>query len=167
MNGSPPAHDATKQRPSSDNDKSRLSDAPDLLTNSRNGKHQTNHEEEDEASTPSTPKRARIAPLEIPRGIKPSDFHDLHIPTDREKRKPGTQVETERDGEKWSIEDDHMLVEVVLAKLDLSDSDWEQCARSLGRDEDCAERRWKSLMENRAVGLKSSKTRRGKNCKTW
>jgi hypothetical protein len=134
------------------------------------GVHQSNHDEdnnESTSSTPSTPKRAHIAPPELPRDIKLSDFHDQHIPTEQDKGKRGKQVETERDCQKWSKEDDHMLIEVVLRKLNLSESDWEQCARCLGRDEDCIQRRWKSLTDNGAVGLKSSNTRRGKNYKTW
>ncbi|KAI0110427.1 hypothetical protein GGR51DRAFT_511120 [Nemania sp. FL0031] len=140
----------------------------DIRDSSRNGsdneQDQDKHDD-DEQSLPSTPKRSHIAPLELPRGIQPSDFHDQYIPTAEEKNKQGTQIETERDGQQWSLEDDHVLIEIVLGKLYLSESDWERCARSLGRDSHSVSGRWNSLMQNHAVGLKLN-TGRGKNYDT-
>ncbi|KAI1121642.1 hypothetical protein F5Y10DRAFT_255870 [Nemania abortiva] len=134
---------------------------PDPSTNNSSGECQGNRDE-DNQSPPNTPKRAHIAPPKLPLGLQPSDFHDQHVSTDEEERKQGKQVEIEQDRQEWSIEDDHVLIEVILAKLELSESDWAECARSLGRDQDYVKRRWNSLMDNHAIGLKSSKTRRGK-----
>jgi hypothetical protein len=41
----------------------------------------------------------------------------------------------------------------VLEKLKLTKSDWQDCARSLGKDRGSVGRRWKSLMVNGEVGL--------------
>ncbi|KAL1880526.1 hypothetical protein VTK73DRAFT_5726 [Phialemonium thermophilum] len=118
---------------------------------------------------PQTPKRARIAPEVIPLGLERSDYHALHAdsaPLDGGQRAVGTDVVVEEDGELWSAEDDRILVELVLEKLKLSKSDWQDCARSLGRDRGSVGRRWKSLMINGDVGLKRT-SRRGKIHGTW
>lgn len=39
-----------------------------------------------------------------------------------------------------------MLVEVILEKLKLSKSEWDECARSLGKGREDVSNRWKSLM---------------------
>ncbi|KAI8628145.1 hypothetical protein F5Y19DRAFT_438320 [Xylariaceae sp. FL1651] len=127
---------------------------------------ETQDDKEEDAFRPSTPKRARIAPESMPLGLERSDFHDLHMPTEEESNKEGTGVEIEADGEPWSIEDDRVLVELILEKLKLSKSDWQECARSLGKDRTSVGRRWKSLMVNGEVGLKS-RTRRSKIHSTW
>ncbi|CAK7220019.1 hypothetical protein SCUCBS95973_004015 [Sporothrix curviconia] len=118
---------------------------------------------------PQTPKRARIAPEALPLGLERSDFHALHangIPDDSSRT--GTLVEMEADGEAWSTEDDRMLVELVLEKLKLSKEEWQDCARSLGKDRHSLGRRWKSLMLHGDIGLKpSSRTRRSKIHGTW
>jgi hypothetical protein len=116
--------------------------------------------------TPTTPKRARIAPEIMPRGLDRSDFHSLHEPTEEETKKEGTEVEEEEDGESWSIEDDRVLVELILGKLNLTKSEWQECARRVGKGENGAERRWKSLMRNGDVVVKS-RARRGKVHGTW
>lgn len=116
---------------------------------------------------PQTPKRARIAPEAIPLGLERSDFHTLHadgIPDD--SKAEGTDVQAEADGELWSTEEDRMLVELVLEKLKLSKSEWQDCARSLGKDRNSLSRRWKSLVLQGDVGLKRS-SRRGKIHSTW
>ncbi|KAI1177938.1 hypothetical protein F4777DRAFT_539793 [Nemania sp. FL0916] len=115
--------------------------------------------------TLSTPKRARIAPESLPRGLERSDFHNLHEPTAEETRKEGTGVE-EEDGERWSLEDDRVLVELICEKLKLSKSEWQECARRVGKNENAAERRWKTLIRHGDVGVKS-RTRRGKLHGTW
>ncbi|KAI1379381.1 hypothetical protein F4677DRAFT_329599 [Hypoxylon crocopeplum] len=117
---------------------------------------------------PSTPKRARIAPEVIPLGLERTDFHNLH-PTSGvgQSTAEGTEVEIEADGEQWSKEDDRILVELVLEKLKLSKTDWQDCARSLGKDRSSIGRRWRSLMVNGDVGLKSSRSRRSKIHSTW
>lgn len=99
---------------------------------------------------PTTPKRSRIAPERMPLGLERADFHNLHaVPGD---------VETQAGGdEDWTAEDDRMLVELVLEKLKLSKSDWQDCARNLGKDRNSLSKRWKSLMLNDEVGLKRRK----------
>lgn len=117
---------------------------------------------------PQTPKRARIAPEVLPLGLERSDYHELHrdgVFKDDDNTAEGTDVVVEADGESWSTEDDRMLVELVLEKLKLSKSDWQDCARSLGKDRSSVGRRWKSLMINGDVGLKRS--RRSKLHGTW
>lgn len=128
-------------------------------------------EKDDEDTTemprPTTPKRARIAPEVLPLGLGRSDFHTLDTTTAESRTKAqGTEVEVEADGEAWSVEDDRILVELVLEKLKLSKEDWQECAKSLGKDRSCLSRRWKSLMINGDVGLKRS-TRRSKLHGTW
>ncbi|KAI0097365.1 hypothetical protein GGR51DRAFT_541174 [Nemania sp. FL0031] len=116
--------------------------------------------------TPTTPKRARIAPETVPRGLERSDFHDLHEPTEEETKKEGTGVEEEQNGERWSVEDDRVLVELICEKLKLSKSEWQECARRVGKSENGVERRWKTLVRNGDVGVKS-RPRRGKVHGTW
>ncbi|KAI5868690.1 hypothetical protein GGS23DRAFT_546787 [Durotheca rogersii] len=129
--------------------------------------------EEDSSMRPSTPKRARIAPEVIPLGLDRADFHSLHVARGEEtenqgegREEQGADVEVEADGEEWSKEDDRILVELVLEKLRLSKTDWQDCARSLGKDRSSLGRRWRSLMVNGDVGLKS-RSRRGKIHSTW
>lgn len=107
---------------------------------------------------PSTPKRSRIAPEQLPLGLERSDFHDLH-------RQEGGEAATASD--EWTPEDDRMLVELVLEKLKLSKTEWQDCARNLGKDRHSLSRRWKSLMTSGDVGLKRNHPRRGKLHSTW
>ncbi|KAI1815202.1 hypothetical protein GGS20DRAFT_584778 [Poronia punctata] len=116
--------------------------------------------------TPTTPKRARIAPESIPLGLGRSDFHKLHEPSEEEKKKEGTELDLEEDGELWSIEDDRVLVELVIEKLRLSKTEWQECARRVGKGEHGVERRWKSLLRMGDVGVRS-RLRRGKLHGTW
>jgi hypothetical protein len=126
----------------------------------------------EEPARPATPKRARIAPEVIPLGLERSDFHALRanggsvFEEARESQAEGSDVVVEADGEAWSTEDDRILVELVLEKLKLTKSDWQDCARSLGKDRSSLGRRWKSLMINGDVGLKRS-SRRSKIHGTW
>ena len=123
-------------------------------------------------SRPQTPKRARIAPEVIPLGLERSDYHGLHIENALANSEGSSRLEVnnddfvvEVDGESWSTEEDRILVELVLEKLKLTKSDWQDCARSLGKDRSSVGRRWKSLMINGDVGLKRS--RRSKLHGTW
>ncbi|KAH7326474.1 hypothetical protein B0I35DRAFT_405711 [Stachybotrys elegans] len=121
-------------------------------------------------AAPSTPKRARIAPEQLPLGLERSDFHDMLLREGRDLGqlvKPGTGVEVEADGEEWSAEDDRILVELVLDKLKLSKTEWQDCARSLGKDRHTVGRRWKSLMAHGDVGLKTRSSRRARLHATW
>jgi len=145
-------------------------------TNTHNNSHKPEETpEEIEIEPPHTPKRARIAPEVVPLGLERSDYHGLHAKgqlftsdDEREnKTRNGTDVVVEADGETWSTEEDRILVELVLEKLKLSKSEWQDCARSLGKDRTSLGRRWRSLMINGEVGLKRSGLRRGKLHGTW
>lgn len=120
---------------------------------------------------PQTPKRARIAPESLPLGLARADFHTLHadgIPDDASHQT--LEAEVEADGELWSTEEDRMLVELVLEKLQLSKTDWQDCARSLGKkDRHSVGRRWKSLMLSGDIGLRpgARSNRRGRIHGTW
>ncbi|KAL2256061.1 hypothetical protein VTK26DRAFT_2258 [Humicola hyalothermophila] len=83
------------------------------------------------------------------------------------KEAPGTDVVVEADGETWSTEEDRILVELVLEKLRLTKSEWQDCARSLGKDRGSVGRRWKSLMVNGDVGLRRGASRRARLHGTW
>ncbi|KAI1386220.1 uncharacterized protein F4822DRAFT_409327 [Hypoxylon trugodes] len=131
------------------------------------GSSENSQETEESPFRPSTPKRARIAPEVIPLGLERTDYHNLQNTNGEESTAEGTEVEIEADGERWSKEDDRILVELVLEKLKLSKTDWQDCARSLGKDRSSIGRRWRSLMVNGDVGLKSSRTRRSKIHSTW
>lgn len=128
---------------------------------------------DDQPAPPSTPKRARIAPEQIPLGLERSDFHAVHLLNngggeEGNGSKPGTDVQVEADGAEWSAEDDRVLVELVLDKLKLSKTEWEDCARSLGMDRHSVNRRWKSLMMEGDVGLRTrGGSRRAKLHATW
>lgn len=125
--------------------------------------------EEPEPAAPSTPKRARISPEQLPLGLERSDFHDVYsleggCPAEVKR----TDVEVGTDGSDWSAEDDRILVELVLEKLKLSKSEWQDCARNLGKDRHSVNRRWKSLIMKGEVGLKTrSSSRRAKLHSTW
>lgn len=80
---------------------------------------------------------------------------------------PSTEAAAEKE---WAIEDDKMLIELVLEKLNLSKSELEECARSLGRDSGSVSKRWKSLLAGGSIGLKQQKKGRNKRSKipeTW
>jgi hypothetical protein len=123
----------------------------------------------DETAGPSTPKRVRLAPEVLPMGLERSDFHKLQAEYPDQETKAETEEslrEGEGDSEQWSSAEDRLLVELVLEKLKLSKSDWQDCARSLGKDRGSVGRRWKSLMGGGEIGLKS-RPRRGKIHATW
>ncbi|GJC91890.1 DNA-binding protein [Colletotrichum higginsianum] len=134
-----------------------------------------NHIDSQVPSSPSTPKRARIAPEVIPLGLERSDYHTLHLLNGGEgtnmkntEEAQGSSVEVEADGEPWSAEEDRILVELVLEKLKLSKTEWQDCARSLGKDRNCLSRRWKNLMLQGDIGLKGRRSsRRTKLHGTW
>jgi hypothetical protein len=134
--------------------------------------------QERQPTAPSTPKRARIAPEKLPLGLERADFHDIHLRQSTEapqsqSRATGADmsadVDVEADGEEWSAEDDRILVELVLDKLKLSKSEWQDFARSLGKDRHSVGRRWKSLMAHGDVGVKATRSsgRRAKLHATW
>jgi hypothetical protein len=125
-------------------------------------------EPEAEIERPSTPKRMRLAPEVLPLGLERSDFHSLQLQNmGRDQGQVLESVEGREGPEEWSTAEDRVLVELVLEKLKLTKSDWQDCARSLGRDRGSVGRRWKSLMGHGEVGLKRNHLRRGKIHHTW
>lgn len=167
----------------------------DMSRESIEGQEQIESEEEWTArnkvfqeSRPSTPKRQRIAPEVLPLGLERGDFHTLHLqqqpefnfnvlqsiehPEPRNQNhnegEPDQPDERDEEEKEWSTEEDRILVELVLEKLKLSKSDWQDCARSLGKDRGSVGKRWRSLMGNGDVGLKTrSSGRRAKLHGTW
>lgn len=133
-------------------------------------------EAEQEEQGPRTPKRLRLAPEILPMGLERSDFHALHLqhqissqplfyPSSSSSQSfpshhqyqyqyPQQQAQDEDREEEWTTEEDRLLVELVLEKLKLSKSEWQDCARSLGRDRGSVGKRWKSLMAGGDIGLK-------------
>lgn len=125
------------------------------------------------SAAPSTPKRQRIAPPDVPRGLCKEDFHKLGpspMMAPRRISPIGTAVEKGETGDEWPLEDDHKLVEIVLEKvknMDLSSEVWEDCVRNLpGRDYDSVSSRWKSLLRSERVGLQHRRSR-GRLHGTW
>ncbi|KAJ4151433.1 hypothetical protein LMH87_012134 [Akanthomyces muscarius] len=96
---------------------------------------------------PSTPPRSRIAPASMPLGLERADFHSLQQ----------QQAPPHENTNDWTAEDDRILVELVLEKLKLSKAEWQDCARTLGKDRHALSRRWKSLVMDDEVGLKRRK----------
>lgn len=117
---------------------------------------------------PSTPKRARIAPEQIPLGLERSDFHQAHLDSMLHHDDVDDAPAAEAESGDWTVEDDRILVELVLDKLKLSKTEWHDCARSLGKDRHEVARRWKSLVTRGDVGIKPSRTSRRLNLHaTW
>ncbi|KAK4101737.1 hypothetical protein N658DRAFT_558831 [Parathielavia hyrcaniae] len=156
-----------------DSDMEQHEPLPDSVLDPGRQPDNTNQETEFGGPTLHTPKRSRIAPEVLPLGLDRSDYHSLHSSfsssssTDAPEDPRGTDVVVEADGEAWSTEEDRVLVELVLEKLRLTKSDWQDCARSLGKDRGSVGRRWKSLMVNGDVGLKRGSHRRGRIHGTW
>lgn len=131
---------------------------------------------------PSTPKRVRVVPEEIPLGLDRRDFemlHDNHQYTSTPTNALGFSFPSPRNvkekaekgqdqGTNWSTEEDRQLVELVLQKLRLNRSDWQDCARSLGRNSRKLEQRWQSLLGAGEIGLKgNARQERRSNSATW
>lgn len=154
------------------------------------------------AAAPSTPKRQRIAPPEVPRGLTAEDYHKIGAQTIFEEplqlqQQPQQQqqqqqlqrknssassssmayfdaeeeLEVDKHGETWSLEDDSKLVEIVLEKvknMDLSREVWEDCVRNLpGRDYAGVSSRWKTLLRTERIGLQRGRRNRPKLHGTW
>lgn len=118
----------------------------------------------------STPKRRRIVPLELPPGLQACDFEaladsplsfrhratsaknaDVEMPTPEPTEHPENPHDTKSG---WSENDDKILVETVLSKLNLSSREWNDCAQQLGKDKDSLGRRWRLLVGEGNVGLR-------------
>lgn len=111
-------------------------------------------EDDEDVEEPTTPKRARIAPEQLPLGLERSDFHDAQDGTDTDA------------SDEWTDEDDRILVEIVLEKLKLTKNEWAECARSVGKgDKHDVAKRWKSLILGGDVGIK--KRTRSRITSTW
>ena len=102
-----------------------------------------------------TPKRQRRIPLAMPLGLSYQDFASLELD-------PLTvavdMAQTSRDAEDedvWTADDDRILIETVLEKLKPSKFQWNECARSLGKDSDSLNSRWRILVRDGNVGLRS------------
>ncbi|KAK8088239.1 hypothetical protein PG997_003200 [Apiospora hydei] len=162
-----PARGINKRRRATEDDMGRGDEFDSDLDVDASENNNSSDEGESAFQRPSTPKRARIAPEVIPLGLERSDFHNLQTnPQENTEEAANSEAEMEADGEMWSTEDDRILVELVLEKLKLTKSDWQDCARSLGKDRSSIGRRWKSLMVSGDVGLKT-RSRRGKLHGTW
>ncbi|KAF4625943.1 hypothetical protein G7Y89_g12220 [Cudoniella acicularis] len=156
------ALDDDLSRDSTDCDEEAESSCDEALTPSP----RNNNKLEDDG--PRTPKRMRLAPEVLPLGLERGDFHTLHLQSQPSFNFCNQAIETtEKEGsDAWSTEEDRLLVELVLEKLKLTKSDWQDCARSLGKDRSSVGKRWKSLMGAGEVGLKH-RPRRAKLHGTW
>ncbi|KAK4128242.1 hypothetical protein N657DRAFT_531846, partial [Parathielavia appendiculata] len=162
-----------------DSDMEQHERVPDSVLDPGHDNQETESHNNNNSLALHTPKRSRIAPEVLPLGLDRSDYHSLHssfssdysnsVPEtlSEDAHKQGTEVVVEADGETWSTEEDRILVELVLEKLKLTKSDWQDCARSLGKDRGSVGRRWKSLMINGDVGLKRTSHRRARIHGTW
>ncbi|KAH7160216.1 hypothetical protein B0J13DRAFT_617000 [Dactylonectria estremocensis] len=161
-----PPRGANKRRRATEDDMGRYSSDSDMQDSDlETDSLELHHSAEDEPVAPTTPKRARIAPEHLPLGLERSDFHDIHRQSDNADNS-NTQG-GDGDGDDWTAEDDRILVELVLEKLKLSKSEWQDCARSLGRDRHTVNRRWKSLILGGDVGMKPRASRRARLHSTW
>ena len=73
---------------------------------------------------------------------------------------PSPTLPTTECDDSWSADDDRILVEAVLEKLQLTKRVWNDCARRLGRDKDSLGRRWRMLVDEGDVGLRRGGRRR-------
>lgn len=135
------------------------------------------------AEAPSTPKRQRIAPPEVPRGLTKEDFHKIGASPLRQQEQhqhqqqsntstQATNAGASQQSAGWSVEDDSQLVEIVLEKIkhmDLSNEVWEDCVRNLpGKDFKSVSSRWNSLLKTERIGLQNRRSsRRPKLHGTW
>lgn len=133
----------------------------------------------------STPKRRRHVPYDLPLGLSSTDFYSLHSPpitqsppspaqrqVDSRVPEVGPRIDPdaalpsieEPEGSssapshQWSAEEDSHLIELVLEKFRLSQQEWDECARLMGRT-NCADvgRRWTSLVGGGRIGLRGAR----------
>jgi hypothetical protein len=122
----------------------------------------------------ATPKRRRHVPYELPLGLASTDFYSLHSPpvtqsppsparrmefqfgpsTDPDAPLPSIEVTEElaSPAQPWTAEEDQHLLELVLQKISLSQQQWDECARQMGRSQ--VGNRWHSLVGEGRVGLR-------------
>lgn len=114
-----------------------------------------------------TPKRRRVVPLELPPGLKASDFEALSVnsilPQTQSNRPVPMQIDMPPESNSshlpdtdmaWTDADDRLLVETVLSKMNFSSLEWNECARKLGKDKDSLGERWRMLLCEGNVGLR-------------
>ncbi|OQE19477.1 hypothetical protein PENSTE_c015G06981 [Penicillium steckii] len=135
---------------------------------------------------PSTPKRQRHVPYDLPLGLSSTDFYSLHSPPitqsppspaqrrlDQRLQEFGARVDpdaplpsieepdapsSQPSADDWSAEEDQRLLEVVLEKFRLSQKEWDDCARLIGRrNTSDVGRRWHSLVGEGRVGLRRAR----------
>ena len=126
-------------------------------------------DKENASSCLQTPKRMRKVPYDMPLGLTASDFlalepaAEVSVPdpnadaqgSDRDSGYgPSPPLQPVRRGEKWSLDEDRILVETVLEKLQLTKRAWNDCARRLGKDKDSLGQRWRALIDEGDVGLR-------------
>lgn len=115
-------------------------------------------EEEDVKRCQTTPKRRRRIPLAMPLGLTSEDFLSIDSPKGEEPLDMPRTVHGDVDDESgWTTDDDCILVQLVLEKLKLSNHQWNECARVLGRDKDSLGKRWRLLVGEGNVGLRRGK----------
>ena len=124
----------------------------------------------------STPKRQRRMPLSMPLGLSAADFRSLEPPSlsssssshtvslpascsplifsDDDDSGYGPSPSRSEEETDWAVDDDRLLVETVLEKLQISKRVWKDCARRLGKDKDSVGKRWRLLVDEGSVGLR-------------
>ncbi|KAL4991997.1 hypothetical protein BDW68DRAFT_150995 [Aspergillus falconensis] len=141
-----------------------------------------------DAQNPSTPKRSRHLPYELPLGLSQKDFYSLNSPPVAQSppspaqgrqeqipslmpsynpdaalpsiEEPGSEPVSEQnepiptDNGQWTSDDDDRLVQLVLDKFQLSQRDWDECARRMGKDHATVGQRWQLLIGEGNVGLR-------------
>ncbi|KAL9070298.1 MAG: hypothetical protein Q9161_004991 [Pseudevernia consocians] len=113
-------------------------------------------------SRPTTPKRQRTCPPTLPLGLERADFDALKpasTPPSTPEPKPSLapppgHAQDEEDDAEWTTPDDSALVALILNKLRLRQSDWDECARQLGKGKDSVGKRWAHLLGDGEVGLR-------------
>ena len=126
----------------------------------------------------ATPKRRRHVPYNMPLGLSSTDFYSLHSPpvTQSPPSPPRRQMDydiptgsrvnpdaplpsievteehTPSAPQDWTPEEDQHLLELVLEKFSLSQQEWDECARQMGRSH--VGPRWQSLVGEGRVGLR-------------
>ena len=88
-------------------------------------------------------------PLAMPMGLSTDDFVALSPPLT-----PPSDLDPHV---RWSPSEDNALVQLVLEKMKLSTRQWNDCARTLGRDRNSLGARWKVLVHEGEVGLRRSR----------
>ncbi|KXG49975.1 uncharacterized protein PGRI_059430 [Penicillium griseofulvum] len=123
----------------------------------------------------ATPKRRRHVPYNMPLGLSSTDFYSLHSPpvsqsppspprrrmdydipagarVDPDAPLPSIEECAPSPLQDWTAEEDKRLIELVLEKFRLSQQEWDECARQMGRSH--VGHRWQSLVGEGRVGLR-------------